>query len=112
MSGKFRDNRQSFIIYKNSSFPTIADRLFFILVYLKNNPLQEYHAACFDPDQTHCNSFIHVLHRILEQCLWDVEAMPAETQREFGKLVKTRSTRDGLMILLHDGTEREIPRPT
>jgi hypothetical protein len=111
MAGKYRNNRRSFTIYRNSPLPTVEDRLFFILVYLKNNTLQEYHAASFNMDQKHCNSFIHVLYRILEQCLRDAEVMPAETQKEFEKLFKSQPSEDGLPILFHDGTEREIPRP-
>jgi hypothetical protein len=111
MNGKFRNGRRSFIIYKNSPLPTVADRLFFILVYLKNNPLQEYHAACFDVDQKHCNLFIRCLYRILEQCLRDADVMPAETQNEFDALFKAHLRTEELPILLHDGTEREIPRP-
>jgi hypothetical protein len=111
MTGKYRDNRRSFTIYKNSPLPTVEDRLFFIPVYLKNNTLQEYHAASFNMDQKHCNSFIHVLYRILGQCLLDADVMPAETQKEFEKLLKAQPCEDGLPILVHDGTEREIPRP-
>jgi hypothetical protein len=112
MEGRFRNGQRSFTIYRNSPLPAVEDRLFFILVYLKNNPLQEYHAACFEMGQKHCNSFIHVLHHILDQCLRDAKVMPAETQKEFAKLLKDQSSKeDGLPILLHDGTEREIPRP-
>ncbi|MDR2511214.1 MAG: transposase family protein, partial [Bacteroidales bacterium] len=67
MNGNYRNNRRGFVIYKNSPLPTIEARLFFLLVYLKNNPLQEYHAAGFNMDQKHCNRFIHVLYHILEQ---------------------------------------------
>jgi hypothetical protein len=77
------------------------------LVYLKNNPLQEYHAASFGMDQKHYNS----LHHILEQCLCNADVMPAETQKEFSSLLKDMPSEEGLPILLHDGTEREIPRP-
>lgn len=112
MNGKYRNNRRSFTIYKNSPLPTVEDRLFFILVYLKNNPLQEYHAACFDMDQKHCNSFIHVLYHILERCLQDAEVMPAESQRKFSEILGTLfRDNEELPVLLHDGTEREIPRP-
>jgi hypothetical protein len=57
-------------------------------VYLKNNPLQEYHAACFGMDQKHCNNFIRVLYHILEQCLRDADVMSAETRKEFSSLPK------------------------
>lgn len=50
LSSKRRSNRRSFCIYKNSPLVDVTERLFFILVYLKNNPLQEYHAACFGMD--------------------------------------------------------------
>jgi len=112
MNGKFRNNQRSFIIYRNSPLPTVEDRLFFILVYLKNNPLQEYHAACFDIDQKHCNRFIHVLYPILEHCLHAVGVMPAESQKKFSEILGTLfGENEELPVLLHDGTEREIPRP-
>jgi hypothetical protein len=111
MNGNYRDNRRGFVIYKNSPLPTVEERLFFILVYLKNNPLQEYHAACFGMDQKHCHSFIRVLYRILEHCLVDAGVMPAERQKEFGAILKILSEDGEPVILLHDGTEREIPRP-
>jgi hypothetical protein len=82
-----------------------------LLVYLKNNPIREYHAAGFNMDQKHCNSFIHVMHHILKQCLRDADVMPADSQKEFEKLLKARPVEEGLPVLLHDGTEREIPRP-
>ena len=111
MNGKFRDSRRSFTIYGNSPLPTVEDRLFFILVYLKNNPLQEYHAACFDMEQKHCNMFIHVLNLILEKCLHDAGVMPADSQKKFSELLKELPCTEELPVLLHDGTEREIPRP-
>lgn len=64
LNGKLLSNRRSFCIYKNSSLPNIPER-FFILVYLKNNPLQEYHAACFGMGQKHCNTFVHCFTHIL-----------------------------------------------
>jgi hypothetical protein len=106
MEGNYRNNRRRFTLHKNSPLPSVEDRLFFILVYLKNNPTQEYHAAGFNMDQKHCNSFIHVLYHIPEQCLRD-----AESQKEFEKLLKAQPVEEGLPVLLHDGTEREIPRP-
>lgn len=112
MQGKFRNHRRGFTIYKSSPLPTIEDRLFFILVYLKNNPLQEYHAACFGMDQQHCNNFIHVLQHILDQCLHDADVMPADNQKQFSEILQVLSTKhEASAVLIHDGTEREIPRP-
>lgn len=111
MNGKLRKGVRRFCIYKNSPLPTVAERLFFILVYIKNNPLQEYHAACFGMDQQHCNIFIHGLNRILKFCLFEAGVMPAETQKEFSEILHELSKEGEEIILLHDGTEREIPRP-
>ena len=112
LTGKRRSNRRSFCIYSNSPLPTIPDRLFIILVYLKNNPLQEYHAACFGMDQKHCNTFVHCLSHILQLSLQAMGLMPAQTNKELSARLSEIS-KDGVIqpILLHDGTEREIPRP-
>jgi hypothetical protein len=71
--------------------PTVADRLFFILAYPKNNPLQEHHAACFDMEQDMCNRFIHALSHILEQSPEDAGVMPVDTLKKFVKTLKTLS---------------------
>jgi hypothetical protein len=112
MNGKYRNNRRRFTLYGNSPLPAVEDRLFFILVYLKNNPLQEYHAACFDMEQKQCNRFIHVLYHILEQSLREAGVMPADNQKKFSNILRALSEdREEVPVLLHDGTEREIPRP-
>ncbi|MDR0541145.1 MAG: transposase [Dysgonamonadaceae bacterium] len=112
MNGKYRNNRRGFTVYKNSSLLAVEDRLFFITVYLKNNPLQEYHAAGFNMDHQQCNSFIHVMYRILEQCLNDAGVMPADSQKKFAETFgNLQKGKEELPVLLHDGTEREIPRP-
>jgi hypothetical protein len=111
MTGKRRSQSRSFCIYKNSPLPSVEERLFFILVYLKNNPLQEYHAACFGMDQKHCNTFVHCLNHILRLSLETIGLVPAQTDKELSKCLSDLSQGDSLPVLLHDGTEREIPRP-
>jgi len=51
---------------KTEYLPTNADKLFFILIYLKNNPLQEHHAAAFGLTQDMANKWIHLLINILD----------------------------------------------
>lgn len=112
MTGERRSGkRRSPSIYKNSPLPSIPDRLFFILVYLKNNPLQEYHAACFGMNQKHCNIFIHCLTKILRLSLKAKGLVPAETDKELAERLAELSKEGDKPVLLHDGTEREIPRP-
>ena len=112
LTGKRRTNRRSFCIYKNSPLPDVPERLFFILVYLKNNPLQEYHAACFGMDQKHCNTFVHCLSHILRMSLETMGLVPAQTDKELSARLSEISKDSTVQpVLLHDGTEREIPRP-
>lgn len=112
LTGKRRSNRRSFCIYSNSPLPNVTERLFFILVYLKNNPLQEYHAACFGMDQKHCNTFIHSLTHIPRLSLHTMGLVPAQTDKELSARLSEFSQNGSIHpILLHDGTEREIPRP-
>ena len=112
MNGKRRNGSRRFCIYRNSPLPTVADRLFFILVYLKNNPLQEYHAACFNMDQKHCNQFVHCLVHILGLGLEAMGLVPAQTDKELSERLTELSKESVQPVLLHDGTEREIPRPS
>lgn len=112
MSGKRRSGqRRSPSIYRNSPLPGIPDRLFFILVYLKNNPLQEYHAACFGMNQKHCNLFVHCLTKILRLSLEAMGLVPVETDSGLSARLSELSKDGHKPVLLHDGTEREIPRP-
>jgi len=106
-TGKRKKQQRKFVIYHNSPLPTVADRLAFILSFTKLNPIQEQHADWFNMTQKQCNEFIHSLTIVLEDALEDACAMPATTAEGLvGKLAI-----EGEILLMHDGTEREIPRP-
>src|SRR5256712_3676392 len=60
LDGKPRTARQ-FAVYKNCPLPTPADRLFFILVYLKTYALQVVQGRLFGMGQSKANQWIHVL---------------------------------------------------
>ncbi|MDR1055355.1 MAG: transposase [Prevotellaceae bacterium] len=111
MSGKRRSQSRSFCIYKNSPLPSEEERLFFILVYFKNNPLQEYHAAFFGMDQKHCNTFVNCLNHVLRLSLETMGLVPAQTDKELSQCLFELSQGNSLPVLLHNGTERETPRP-
>src|SRR5687768_4223287 len=70
LEGKPRQNR-SYSTYKNSTLPTMEDKLLFILNYLKTNPLQEAHAQSFGMQQSQANQWIHLLLPLLKQALAD-----------------------------------------
>src|SRR5207249_9845760 len=60
LDGKPRIARR-FTVYKNCPLPTPADRLLFILVYLKTYALQVVHGRLFGMGQSKAHQCIHVL---------------------------------------------------
>ena len=68
LDGKPRRGR-GYVCYGNSPLPTPEDRLFFILVYLKTNPLQVAHGRMFGLPQNKANQWIHTLLPVLQHAL-------------------------------------------
>jgi hypothetical protein len=76
LGGKPRKRRYS---AKSDQIPASdAEKLFFILYYHKNNPLQEALAAFFNMEQDMANKLIHILMPLLEKSLsqWKPESNP------------------------------------
>jgi len=103
LQGKLRER----ISYgrKTGKLPMIGDKLLFILSYLKNNPLQEYHGATFGMRQPQCNEWVHLLSGIL-----------VKTLKALGELPDRNSLRMEHVLVVYkdvllDGTERPIQRP-
>jgi hypothetical protein len=110
LNGKPRSGQRSHVLYANSPLPCHAERLAFILSYLKLNPLQEQHADTFSMTQKQCHEFIHGLNQILQRALQLAEVVPASSNEGLQEALSTGDLcRQNL--LLHDGTEREVPRP-
>lgn len=103
LDGKPRGKRQ-YSDYANSPLPTLEDKLFFILNYLKTNNLQSVQGAFFGISQPKANQWVHTLHTVLNQTLAGCGALPA---RQMAKLVVASQE----SLYFHDGTERPIPRP-
>lgn len=102
MEGKVRQR----ISYnrKPSVIPLIQDKLFFILVYLKTNPLQELHTIQFDMTQLQDNKWIHLLSEILKRTLKTLGELPDRNSKRLIHILK------GCEDVLLDGTERPIQR--
>lgn len=114
INGKRRTGSRKFVLYANSPLPTVGDRLAFILSFLKLNPLQEHHADLFGMEQKQCYEFIHSLTIVLDDALSLACVLPAQTDRQLQKvLTVTQSSAavENQTLLLHDATEREVPRP-
>ena len=83
-----------------------VDKLFFVLVYLKQNSLQAYHGFCFEMSQGKLSQWLRVLLPILEQALHRLQLLPS---REPSHLYLSLRLLAG-QVLLMDATERAIPR--
>ena len=110
LKGKVRSGQRDHVIYANSPLPCIEERLAFILSYLKLKPIQEQHADMFSMTQKQCNEFLHGLNEILQRALKQAGTVPANNDKEFHEILSQTEFSEE-KILLHDGTEREIPRP-
>lgn len=76
--GQCRQSRK-YTTYKNCPLPTPADRLVFILVYLKQNTIQTLHGCLFGMRQSKANHWIHVLLPVLRNTLRTVGDAPCRT---------------------------------
>jgi hypothetical protein len=90
---------------KDGVFPDTPTMLVFILSYLKNNPLQETHAAAYGMNQPQVNIWVHFFKNILSDALLKAECLPCRDMAGLNKLLH-----EGQEILI-DASERPIPRP-
>ena len=103
--------------YDTCPLPTIADKLLFILTYLKQNPIQEVQGQLFGMSQSNANKWIHVLHPVLNQALSGQALLPARTAAEFAAMFETHASARkstsplfGMMVLNGQSTARPIPK--
>lgn len=78
LDGQPRTARQ-YTTYTNCPLPTPADRLLFILLYLKNNPLQVLQGRLFGLPQCKANQWIHVLLPVLRATLAGLGDAPSRS---------------------------------
>jgi hypothetical protein len=103
--------------YDTSPLPTMADKLLFILTYLKQNPIQEVQGQLFGMSQANANKWIHLLHTVLNRALAPQDLLPARTAAELATLLGTTQTKDvpapplfGMMALSGRSIARLTPR--
>ena len=77
--------------YGTCPVPMVADKLLFILTYLKQHPIQEVQGQLFGMSQSNANTWIHVLHPVLNQALADQERLPARTAAAFAAMFETHA---------------------
>ena len=89
------------------TLPSTEEKLFFILVYLKNYSLQEMLAASFGFSQGQASKWQKTLTPLLQQALKALKMTPART----GNLVKPILEKLGETQCFQDVSERSINRP-
>lgn len=81
LDGYLREGERA-ITYANSPLPTPADRLLFILTYLKQNAIQEVHGQLFGMSQSNVSKWVRLLLDILEAALASQSLLPARSAAE------------------------------
>ena len=85
--------------------PSIEDKVFFLLKYLKTNPLQEELAHDFAMSQPQANIRLHALLPVLQTTLRAMKHAPLRTSEGLSAVLEQYE------YILADGTERPIGRP-
>jgi Helix-turn-helix of DDE superfamily endonuclease len=70
----------------------MADKLLFILTYLKQHPIQEVQGQLFRMSQSNANKWIHLLQAVLHRALAQQDLLPARTADELTALLATTRT--------------------
>jgi hypothetical protein len=94
IDGQPRTSRR-YSTYDTSPLPTMADKLLFILTYLKQNPIQEVQGQLFGMSQSNANKWLHLLHTVLNQALAQQELLPARTAGELATLLTSKQPKEG-----------------
>ena len=88
------------------TLPTVSEKLFFLLSYLKNYPLQEFQAASFEISQAKVSQWVKVLHPLLQESLKELGALP---ERQGEALASVLAKYDGEAFTM-DAAERPVER--
>jgi hypothetical protein len=80
-----RRSARRYTTYSNCPLPTPEDRLLFILIYVKTNPLQVAHGLMFGLPQGKTNQWLHVLLPLLRNALREMGDAPSRTLAELAQ---------------------------
>ena len=93
IDGQPRTSRR-YSTYATCPLPTMADKLLFILSYLKHHPIQEMQGQLFGMSQSNANKWIHLLHPVLNQALADQKLLPARTADALAAMLARHETEE------------------
>lgn len=86
--------------------PTSGHKLFFLLTYLKNNPLQNFQAASFGISQGQVSNLFKALNILLSATFKKMNLVPAKNNEELQRYLEKHKVKE----LFMDATERPIAR--
>jgi Helix-turn-helix of DDE superfamily endonuclease len=116
IDGQPRTSRR-YRTYDTCPLPTIADKLLFILTYVKQNPIQEVQGQLFGMSQSNANKWIHLLHTVLNQALAHQDLLPARTADDLAAMLAAKRTQGvpvsplfGMMVRSDQSTAQPIQR--
>jgi hypothetical protein len=116
IDGQPRASRR-YSTYDNTPLPTMADKLLFILTYLKQNPIQEVQGQLFGMSQSNANKWLHRLHTVLNQALARQDLLPARNADDLAVMLAAKrpegvpwSPLFGMMVRSDRSTAQPIPR--
>jgi hypothetical protein len=93
---------------RRPALPTAADKLLFILVYMKTYPIQSVQAHLFGMSQPSANRYIQALLPVLAQALETLGVMPERDAQAVARHERRYAEPKDLII---DGVERRRQRP-
>jgi hypothetical protein len=93
IDGYLREGRK-YSPYQNSPLPTDADKLFFILTYLRHNPTQTVQGHMFGMSQSNASKWINLLHEVLNRTLAQQQVLPARDAATLAKRLQTTQPSD------------------
>lgn len=105
LQGK-RRRINKFSEHSSMSLKGSAQKLFFVLVYLKENPTQFYHASLFSMSQGKVSQWLKLLLPLLEQALARRRVLPTRNPGQLWLVLRVLAGQ----VLYMDATERSVPR--
>lgn len=92
--------------HSSMSLQGSEEKLLFVLVYLSQNPTQEYQGAIFNMSQGKVSQWLKILIALVQKSLAKLQVLPSRTTEQFYYCLKAMSN----YFILLDATERPIPR--
>ena len=87
VDGTARKNRP-YVEYETASLPSIEEKLFFVLLFIKQNLTQEVMAFMFGMSQSKIHEWLSTLIPVLKESLNSSKNLPAETKEELSENIK------------------------